>query len=167
MDVIYKNIIEAFREVPDPRVDRSKIHSLQSLLFIALCTFLTGGRSFYEMELFAQTQYEWLKQTVNMTSVPSHDTFNRIFQVMDPEHFENVLIEITNKLRNKVSNEIIAFDGKTHRGTGDDCKSALHMLNAWAVKNRAGGGALPPQRMATDGIGVICHYALGEAQVKV
>lgn len=143
MNAIYKDIIEAFGEIPDPRVDRSKIHSLQSLLFIALCTFLSGGRSFYEMELFAQTQQEWLKQTVNMINVPSHDTFNRIFQAINPEHFENVLIEMTNKLRNKISREIVAFDGKTHRGTGDDCKSTLHMLNAWAVENRLVIGQLP------------------------
>jgi len=143
METIYNDIIEALGKIPDPRVDRTKIHSLQTLLFITLCTFLTGGRSFYEMELFAQTRQAWLKRVVNMVSVPSHDTFNRIFQAIVPEHFGDFLIEMTNRLREKISGEIIAFDGKTHRGTGDGCNSALHMLNAWAVKNRLVIGQLP------------------------
>ncbi len=76
-----------------------------------------------------------------MVSVPSHDTFNRIFQAVKPEHFAEFLTRVTDLIRENISGEIVAFDGKTHRGNGLD--SALHMLNAWAVKNRLVLGQLP------------------------
>lgn len=143
MEITCKDLLEALGDIPDPRVDRTKIHSLQTLLFIALCTFLTGGKSFYEMELFAQTKKAWLNRVAGMVNIPSHDTFNRIFQAIKPEHFGNFLIEMTNRLRKKISGEIIAFDGKTHCGTGDGLGTGLHMLNAWALANRLVIGQLP------------------------
>lgn len=128
-------ILSVFRELPDPRVERSKIHSIEVLLFIALGTFVTGGQSFYHMELFAETRKDWLKENIGMVSVPSHDTFNRLFQAISTEHFGECLINLTARLRKKISGDVVAFDGKTHRGVGDDKNSCLHMLNAWSVEN--------------------------------
>ena len=143
MEEIRYEIFSQLEEIPDPRVDRTKVHRLPTLLFIALCTFLTGGKSFYEMELFADAHKSWLKRGAGMVSVPSHDTFNRIFQAIKPEHFAEFLTRATDRIRKNISGEIVAFDGKTHRGTGDGLNSALHMLNAWAVKNRLVLGQLP------------------------
>ena len=143
MEELRYEIFSRFEEIPDPRVERTKVHSLPTLLFIALCTFLTGGKSFYEMELFAQAHKTWLKRVVGMASIPSHDTFNRIFQAIKPEHFAEFLARTTDRIRKNISGEIVAFDGKTHRGTGSGPDSALHMLNAWAVKNRLVLGQLP------------------------
>lgn len=128
-------IIELFQEIPDPRVDRTKIYSLELILFIALCTFLVGGQSFYEMETFAKSRKEWLKELTGMTCVPSHDTFNRVFQALCPDAFGEFLIKITHTLREKLSRDIVAFDGKTHRGVSKDKKSSLHILNAWSSEN--------------------------------
>lgn len=136
MKNICHELLSALGEIPDPRRDRTKIYPLELILFIALCTFLTGGKSFYEMELFATTRKNWLKRVADMTSIPSHDTFNRIFQAISPDHFNDFLINITKRLRKKISGEIVAFDGKTHCGTASENASALHMLNAWAVQNR-------------------------------
>ena len=141
MEKLRYKIFSRLEKIPDPRVERTKVHSLPALLFIALCTFLTGGKSFYEMELFAQAHKTWLKKVAGMVSVPSHDTFNRIFQAVKPEHFAEFLTRVTDLIRENISGEIVAFDGKTHRGNGLD--SALHMLNAWAVKNRLVLGQLP------------------------
>ncbi len=128
-------ILSIFREMPDPRVERGKIHSLEILMFIALGTFVTGGQSFYDMEWFAATRREWLEENIGMISVPSHDTFNRLFQAISPEHFGECLINLTSRLREKISGDVVAFDGKTHRGVGNDKASCLHMLNAWSVSN--------------------------------
>lgn len=143
MEELRYEIFSRLEEIPDPRVERTKVHSLPVLLFIALCTFLTGGKSFYEMELFAEAHKAWLKKVAGMVSVPSHDTFNRIFQAIKPEHFAEFLARTTDRIRENISGEVVAFDGKTHRRTGSDLGSALHMLNAWAVKNRLVLGQLP------------------------
>ena len=128
-------ILEVFRTLPDPRVERTKVHRLEIIMFIALCTYLTGGQGFYDMESFAESKEDWLRKTVGMLSVPSHDTFNRVFQAILPEKFNACLLELSNRLREIISGDVVAFDGKTHRRTGGEGKTALHMLNAWSVGN--------------------------------
>jgi predicted transposase YbfD/YdcC len=124
-----------FREVPDPRVERTKVHNLEVLMFIALCTYLSGGEGFYDMEAYAQAKELWLRKNIGMKSIPSHDTFNRLFQAIAPEHFGECLLELSRRLREQIAGDVVAFDGKTHRRTGSGKCSALHMLNAWSVEN--------------------------------
>jgi len=128
--------IEIFRILPDPRVERTKVHSLEVIMFIALCTYLSGGEGFYDMEAYAPARKDWLRKTVGMQSVPSHDTFNRVFQAISPEYFGKCLMELSRRLREKISGDVVAFDGKTHRRTAGTGKAALHTLNAWSVENR-------------------------------
>lgn len=143
-------ILSIFHEMPDPRVERTKIHSLEVLMFIALATFVTGGQSFYDMEWFAESRQEWLKENIGMTSVPSHDTFNRLFQAISPEHFGECLINLTSRLRQKISGDVVAFDGKTHRGVESDKGACLHMLNAWSVGNALVLGQLAVEEKSNE-----------------
>lgn len=143
-------ILEHFRQMPDHRVERSKIHSLEVILFIALCSTLTGGQSFYDMEDFADAREDWLKEHIGMVSVPSHDTFNRVFQAISPAHFGECLISLTSRLREKVSGEIVAIDGKTHRAVEKNGGSPLHTLNAWSVDNRLVLGQLAVEEKSNE-----------------
>lgn len=70
-------------------------------------------------------------------SIPSHDTFGRVFSLIDPEEFERCFINWINSLFIDVEREIIAIDGKTLRGSHDrkKGKKALHLVSAWAAKN--------------------------------
>jgi predicted transposase YbfD/YdcC len=142
--------IEIFRNLPDPRVERTKVHSLEVIMFIALLSSLSGLESFYDMEAYAEARQEWLKATVGMQSVPSHDTFNRVFQAISPEYFGKCLIDLSQRLREKISGDVVAFDGKTHRGTGDATSPALHMLNAWSVGNRLVLGQLAVEKSSNE-----------------
>jgi predicted transposase YbfD/YdcC len=135
MNTPHEIILAVFRELPDPRVERTKVHSLEVIMFIALCTYLSGGEGFYDMEDYAHAKEPWLKERIGMQSVPSHDTFNRLFQAISPQRFGECLLELSRRLREKVVGEVVAFDGKTHRRTGSSNGSALHMLNAWSVDN--------------------------------
>ena len=143
-------VIEIFRVLPDPRVERTKVHSLEMIMFIALCTYLSGGESFYDMEAYAEAREDWLRSTVGMQSVPSHDTFNRVFQAISPENFGKCLIELSRRLREKISGDVVALDGKTHRRTGDANCTALHMLNAWSVENRLVLGQLAVEEKSNE-----------------
>jgi len=142
--------IEIFRVLPDPRVERTKLHNLEVIMFIALCTYLSGGESFYDMEAYAEAREDWLRATVGMQSVPSHDTFNRIFQAISPGCFGQCLIELSRRLREKISGDVVAFDGKTHRRTGDANCTALQMLNAWSVENRLVLGQLAVEAKSNE-----------------
>lgn len=142
--------LEIFRILPDPRVERTKVHSLEVIMFIALCTYLSGGEGFYDMEAYAEARKDWLRATIGMQSVPSHDTFNRVFQAISPEYFGKCLIELSGRLREEISGDVVAFDGKTHRRTGGANGAALHMLNAWSVENRLVLGQLAVEEKSNE-----------------
>ena len=142
--------LEIFRVLPDPRVERTKVHSLEVIMFIALCTYLSGGEGFYDMAAYAEARKDWLCEAVGMQSVPSHDTFNRIFQAIAPESFGECLMLLSQRLREKISGDIVAFDGKTHRRTGGGGKAALHTLNAWSVENRLVLGQLAVEEKSNE-----------------
>ena len=80
-------VLTIFRSLPDPRVERTKVHSLEVIMFIALCTYLSGGDGFYDMEDYAQARQDWLRNHIGMRDIPSHDTFNRVFQAISPACF--------------------------------------------------------------------------------
>ena len=74
--------------VPDPRIDRRKLYPLVEILFIALCSFLSGSESFYDMERFGNRKLSWLKRFLPYANgIPSHDTFARVFSLLDPKLF--------------------------------------------------------------------------------
>ena len=131
-----------FAGIADPRVERTRVHSLEVILFIALASTLSGAKGFYEMEDYADGRQEWLREHVGMVDVPSHDTFNRVFQLLPAESMEQCLVEFSARLRREVAGEVVSFDGKTQRRSGGGGKGALHVLNAWASENRLALGQM-------------------------
>ena len=136
------NFLESFSSLPDPRTDRAKRHVAGDILFIAITTLLTGGRSFYDMEECGHGWEPWFREILSLDNgIPSHDTFNRFFQMLDPEQFERCFRQWSEQLRLKSPDgseapEILAVDGKTHRRTRSGDKPALHVVNVWASHNR-------------------------------
>ena len=130
-------------QTEDPRDRRGLVYSIESLLTIAICTYLCNGNTFEEMEVFAETHREWLREKFGMRSVPCADTFNRLFQALAPEAMTQLLSELAEHLRVKTPNGLktIAVDGKTVRGSVKNGRS-IHILNAWAGENRIAIGQL-------------------------
>ena len=106
-------------QTKDPRDRRGLVYSIESLLTIAICTYLCNGNTFEEMEVFAETHREWLREKFGMQSVPCADTFNRLFQALTPEAMTQLLSELAEHLRVKAPSGLktIAVDGKTVRGS--------------------------------------------------
>ena len=76
-------IIEFLRTIPDPRLDRGKKYSLQSILFIALSGMLCGADSFIEIADLADANQEWLKKYIDLPNgIPAHDTICRLFSLI-------------------------------------------------------------------------------------
>jgi predicted transposase YbfD/YdcC len=70
--------------------------------------------------------------------IPSHDTINRVFQVINPRQFERCFAKWSNGLKDsKVIERVVAIDGKTCRGSKDSFhhKSPIHTVHAWSVEN--------------------------------
>ncbi|NCC62554.1 MAG: ISAs1 family transposase [Verrucomicrobiae bacterium] len=128
-----------FSTLRDPRVNRRKRHSLESILFIALCGVLCGVENWVEMEEFGKARKEWFEKFIDLKhGIPSHDTFGRVFAQLDPKEFGRVFLEWIQSVYRKTKGEVIAIDGKVVCGTQDKARGweALHVVNAWASANR-------------------------------
>lgn len=143
-------ILTKLSALDDPRRKQRKVHSLEIILFIALCSMLAGGESFYAMEMFARANEAWLKEYAKMENVPSHDTFNRVFKLMANTQLRKLLMETMSDLRTVKAGDVIAVDGKSLRGTGKDKDSILQMLNIWSVENGIALGHMPIQSKSNE-----------------
>lgn len=136
---IATSLLEALSELPDPRLERGKEHRWSELLFIAVCTLLTGGESFYDMEDFAAMREGWLRTFLVLPGgPPSHDTFNRLFQALDPAAFADSFARWTEGLRGVLpagEREIVAVDGKAARRALNAGEDARYLVSAWATEN--------------------------------
>jgi predicted transposase YbfD/YdcC len=127
-----------FGAVEDPRVERTKRHSLLDIIIIAICGVICGAEGWAEIEEFGKEKEEWLKTLLELPNgIPSHDTFGRVFSRLDPGQFEACFFEWVQSLTESVEG-VIAIDGKTLRRSHDKAngKKALHMVSAWAAENR-------------------------------
>lgn len=126
-----------FSSLPDPRMERKKLHSLMDVLFIAVCGVICGATSFVDMEDFGESKIDWFRERLELRGgIPSHDTFRRVFSMIDPEEFRACFMSWTQAIGQAVD-DIVAFDGKTLRHSFDTATglSAIHMLNAWSSAN--------------------------------
>jgi len=128
------SIVEHFQTLEDPRIERTKKHNLLDILVIALCTLLTGGEGFQDMELFGKSKRAWLQTFLALPhGVPSHDTLGRVFARLNPQHFQECFLAWTQAVAQLTTGALVSLDGKTVRASFDraTASSPLHMLSAW------------------------------------
>ena len=130
---------EHFANLEDPRVERTKLHSLLSIVTIALCAVICGADTWDDIEEFGKAKADWLSSFLHLPNgIPSHDTFNRVFQALDPKQFQTCFLNWMKTVAEVLPTQVIALDGKTARGSRDktSSKAAIHMVSAWATANR-------------------------------
>jgi predicted transposase YbfD/YdcC len=126
-----------FSEVPDPRASNAR-HDLVEVMFVALAAVLCGAEDCTEMAEFADTKLEVLRKIVSLAhGPPSHDTFSRIFRLLEPESFEAAFAKFTRAFAGALSG-VVAIDGKALRGAYERGRKAtpLHLVNVWAAEAR-------------------------------
>jgi predicted transposase YbfD/YdcC len=131
-------LIDHLAGLEDPRIERQKRHKLGDILVIAVCAVLCGAESFPAIEDFGQVRYAWLKQFLELPNgIPSHDTFNRVFRVLDPVQFQACFLSWMQAVADETQGEVVAIDGKTLRRSFDrsSAKRAIHVVSAWATEN--------------------------------
>jgi hypothetical protein len=133
-DPVNASIVEHFRTLEDPRLERTKRHNLLDILVIALCTLLTGGEGFQDMELFGKSKHAWLQTFLALPhGIPSHDTFGRVFARLNPQRFQECFLAWTRAVAQLTNGALVSLDGKTVKASLDRATAAspLHMLSAW------------------------------------
>jgi predicted transposase YbfD/YdcC len=129
--------VDAFADLPDPRVDRTKKHSLADILVIAVCAVIAGADSFEQIERFGQAKEDWLKRFLDLPhGIPSHDTFNRVFAALDRKAFAACFSRWAAGLCSACGLRPVAIDGKAVRAAaGNTFSGCLHLVTAWAGEN--------------------------------
>ena len=134
-----RGLLRFFSEMEDPRMDRTKRHSLGDILAITICAVICGADEWTEIELFGKARLEWLRTFLELPNgIPSHDTFGRVFSRLDPEQLERCFGQWIATLAEASGGKLIAVDGKTLRRSFDAAgnKAAIHRVSAWSATNR-------------------------------
>src|SRR5712691_5988076 len=129
---------ERFSALADPRVERTKLHELLDIITIAICAVICGADDWVEIEQFGNDKRAFFdKFLVLPNGIPSHDTFGRVFALLNPEQFQECFLAWVQELVCASGNQlkgVVAIDGKTLCGSRDAAcgKGAIQMVSAWA-----------------------------------
>ena len=105
---------------------------------MALCAVLCGGQGAADMALFATSKEPFLRGFLKLEKgVPSHDTFSRLFRLLDPEQFSSAFRRFMASF-SETCGGVVAIDGKVLRRSFDRAsgQSPLHMVSAWGCEQR-------------------------------
>lgn len=144
---------EYFEEIRDQRAQWKVKHNMTEVIVMTICAVAGGCDSWEVIEDFCKVKEQWFREDMNLhlkNGIPSHDTFQRIFGMIEPKEFERHFIEWTQAICTKSKGEIVSIDGKTLCGSKDRKKSAIHMVSAWANSNQMVLGQLATEEKSNE-----------------
>lgn len=129
-----------FGELVDPRRDRGKNHVLIEIITMAVVAVIGGANDWVHVELFCRSKETWLRSDLKLklpNGIPSHDTFGRVFSLLEPEALQRCFINWVRAMVQLKVGEVVALDGKHLRGSHDRFhgKDAVTMLNVCATES--------------------------------
>ena len=130
-----QGLAACFAGLEDPRETSRCDHQLVDILVIAVCAVIACAESWEDIALYGRSKQAWLETFLALPNgIPSHDTFRRVFMLIDPDAFEVCFTRWVQSWARGVAREVVAVDGKTVRRSG--CRrhnhGPLHVVSAWA-----------------------------------
>jgi predicted transposase YbfD/YdcC len=125
------------RRLKDPRIDRNKRHLLLDIITIAVCAVIAGANKWVDVATFARHRQDWLQRFLELPhGIPSHDTFERVFDRLDPLALQSALVGWLHSISEPLGFRHIAIDGKTVRQMRQSSSPLrqLHLVSAWATE---------------------------------
>lgn len=125
-----------FEKLDDPRRPNVR-HILSEMITIAICAIICGADSYTQFAEFGKSKQVWFRSFMQLPhGIPSHDTFGRIFSLINPVRFQDLFRQWVIQAFPRAKQEVIAIDGKTLRRSHDrsNGKNPIHMVSAWASK---------------------------------
>jgi predicted transposase YbfD/YdcC len=104
---------------------------------MALCGVIANCQGWRDIALFAQKREAWFKRFLKLPQgVPSHDTFERVFNQLDPKAFQVCFGRWVAEISDLIGLRHIAIDGKSLRHSSKDSAGLgmLHSVSAWAAE---------------------------------
>jgi predicted transposase YbfD/YdcC len=132
------SIIDHFSHLPDPRTkEHKKEHKLIDIIFITVAAVICGAEDWNDIEEYGEIKEDWLKTVLELPNgIPSHDTFNRVFSLIDPAALQQCFISWVQSMAKISEGHIVSIDGKRLCNSGEQGKKAvIHMVSAWSNAN--------------------------------
>jgi predicted transposase YbfD/YdcC len=112
-------------------------HYLIEIIIITICAVISGADDWVGVEEFGRAKEKWLREKLKLKlphGIPSHDTFGRVFALLNPEQFQTCFLNWIKAISQLTEGEVIAIDGKRLRRSHDSVlgKAAIHRVSAWA-----------------------------------
>ena len=149
------SLIDHFSNVEDPRLDRTKKHNVIDIISITIMATISGMQSWVEIVDWAEINEAWLKTFLELPArIPSHDTFGRVFSLINPEAFQEAFKDWVESMKiNFPEREIIALDGKFLKGSiiNSNSRNSLTIVSAWACKSGLSLGQLSSRLKKNEG----------------
>lgn len=133
------SLVECFAEIEDPRIERTRLHSLEEILVLAVLAVIAGAEGWEDIEDYGKYKLSWLRKFLKFKNgIPSHDTISRVFRALKPGVFQEAFMTWVLSLHQELGFKQIAIDGKSLRRSHDHAslKKMLHSVSAWSVENR-------------------------------
>jgi len=138
-----KGLQDLFEELPDVRADNAR-HRLPDVLLIAFAAMLSGAETCVDFATFGRGKRELLSEFLALDhGIPSHDTFSRVFRLLDPAAFEEIFRRFMTAFAAALgtapqSLPVVAIDGKSLRGAVDAANRStpLHLVTVWSAEQR-------------------------------
>ena len=130
---------EHFENLTDPRGKQGVLHPFMSIVMIAILATIGGAKGWEDIEIYGVSHENWLSSFLSLPfGIPSADTYRRLFEKISPLAMEQSFNSWLSSVVEDLGAQVIPIDGKTVKGSYDRNKeqSALHLVSAWASKNR-------------------------------
>jgi predicted transposase YbfD/YdcC len=132
-------LIDFFKHIKDPRIERNKLYPLIEVIVITLLAVMAFAEGWEDIETYGKAKEGWLKKFLPLEhGIPQHDVYRRVFTRLKSEAVASCFMAWVRAIKQDISREVIAIDGKTVRGsfnTRQETK-AIHLVSAWATENR-------------------------------
>jgi predicted transposase YbfD/YdcC len=163
------SLIDAFREVPDPRKARGIRHGVLAILLLGACAVMTGARSFAAIAEYAHDTGRTILDLLGVGAVVPHEsTIRRVLQDLDPDAVDAAmrswaLAQLADRptpegVPLREQRQVLALDGKTVRGAhiptggdGGDTAGAYRQPHLVSVLDQASGVVLGQVAVAEKG----------------
>jgi hypothetical protein len=129
-------LLDHFSALEDPRQAWKVVYPLSEILLIVPCGIMAGAEDFADIERWAMHKLAFLRRFLPFVrGVPSHDTLNDVMNALPAKLFSECVIAWAESLREQPP-DIVAIDGKTWRRAHAAGGAPLHLVSAWASRQR-------------------------------
>ena len=138
-------LFEHFSDLQDPRIERTKVYSLQTIVVISVCAVICGADGWDDIALFGRARAKFFRRLLGLRGhTPCADTFRRVFERLEPSTFEQCFRRWVLALGRTFESDVLACDGKSVKRAVDAAQPTvpLHLMHIWSTKQ----GLLVSQR---------------------